>query len=194
MESLLETIHLDMEESNQLLFKVKVDGAEQAPAKIRLVCESGDLAFMFNGRSAGGDGLVEFNLPVMRDKLKEGVYSSRVEVLIENRYFAPVQFNVNFKKAIKVVAEAVSFNARPTPPEIKVSVVPVTKTSQVTHKEIMPAKLPEKQTLLARQNAQVTLKERYHNKHDDPRQEEVEPDEEAILKAAKTFINNQRKK
>lgn len=54
MESLLETIDLDIEESNELLFKVKVEGADPAPVKVRLVCESGDMAYMFNGQSVGG--------------------------------------------------------------------------------------------------------------------------------------------
>ena len=121
MEPLLETIELDVEESNELLFKVKVEGVEQAPAKVRLVCEVGDVAYMFHGHSTSEEGVVQFMLPVMKDKLKEGTYLSRVEVLIENRYFAPVQFNTHFKKTVTVVAESMVPTARRPVPQVSVS-------------------------------------------------------------------------
>lgn len=196
MEPMLETIDLDMEESNELLFKVKVEGADPAPAKVRLVCESGDLAFMFNGRSAGGDGLVQFNMPVMKDKLKEGVYQARVEVLIENRYFAPVQFQVNFKKAVKVMAENVTVVPRKAAPEVTVSAVPVVKPKAPPVAVAPPvAKKPEREAPPpARESAQLTLKERYHHKHDDLITEAGEPDEAAILAAAADFVKGRRKK
>lgn len=193
---MLETIDLDMEESNELLFKVKVEGADPAPAKVRLVCEQGDLAYMFNGRGAGGDGLVQFNLPVMKDKLKEGLYLARVEVLIENRYFAPVQFQVNFKKAVKVVAEAVNVVPRKVAPEVKVSAVPVVKPKPVAPVAPAPvAKRPEREAPPpARESAQMTLKERYHGKRDELLTEAGEPDEAAILAAAANFVKERRKK
>lgn len=196
MDPLLETIDLDMEEANELLFKVKVEGADQAPVKVRMVCESGDVAFMFNGRTAGGDGLVQFNLPVMKDKLKEGLYQSRVEVLIENRYFAPVQFQVNFKKAVKVVAEAVNFAPRKVAPEIKVTAAPIVKPKPAPVPVVAaPAAKPEREAPPpARHNAQMTLKERYHSKKDELLTEAGEPNEEAILEAAKLFVSERRKK
>lgn len=197
MEPLLETIDLDMEESNELLFKVKVEGADPAPAKVRLVCESGDLAYMFNGRAAGGDGLVQFNLPVMKDKLREGLYQARVEVLIENRYFAPVQFQVNFKKAVKVVAEAINVAPRKAAPEVKVSAVPVVRPKPAPA-PVAPApvaKKPEREAPPpARESAQVTLKERFQSKRDALLTESGEPDEDAILAAAQTFVRTQRGK
>jgi len=106
METLIETVDLDMEESNELAFKIKGEGASNSPAKVRLVCESGEVAYMFNGRGTSEDGVVQFILPRMKDKLGEGIYQARVEVLVENRYFSPVQFQINFKKAVKVVAES----------------------------------------------------------------------------------------
>ncbi len=127
MEPLLETIDLDVEESNELLFKIKVEGIEQAPARVRMVCEVGDISYMFTGQPTGDDGLVQFILPVMKDKLKEGTYLSRVEVLIENRYFAPVNFNVNFKKAVTVVAESVQVPQRKAVPQVTVTATQVTK-------------------------------------------------------------------
>ena len=125
MESLIETIDLDMEESNELAFKLKVEGTANSPAKVRLVCEGSDVSYMFNGRGTSEEGVVQFVLPQMKDKLAEGTYQARVEVLIENRYFSPVQFNINFKKAVKVVAEALFVSPKVVKPEISVSASPI---------------------------------------------------------------------
>lgn len=198
MEPMLETIDLDTEEPNELLFKVKVEGADPAPAKVRLVCESGDVAFMFNGRTAGPDGLIQFNLPIMKDKLKEGLYLARVEVLIENRYFAPVQFQVNFKKAVKVFAESVNAPQHKVSPGITVSAAPILKPKQQIVVEppvaLVPQVIDREAPPPARLAAQTTLRERHKTKKEDLLSEAIEPDEDAILAAAQTFVRDHRKK
>lgn len=175
MESMLETIDLDVEELNELLFRVQIQGADPAPAKVRMVCEGTDLGFIFDGRS-GPDGLIQFNLPVMKDRVKEGLYQARVEVLIDNRYFAPVQFQVNFKKTIKVVAESVKL--APKKQEITVVAAPVAVKPREVIREAPPP---------ARVGAQMTLKERFNVK-----QEELSEDD--ILAAAKSFVASRRKR
>lgn len=179
---MLETIYLDVEEANELLFKVQIEGADPAPAKVRMVCDGGDLGFIFNGKS-GPEGSVQFNLPVMKDKLREGLYQARVEVLIENRYFAPVQFQINFKKAVKVVAEALTFSHKKTS-DIKVTAAPIVVTKQTPVSEAP-----------ARENAAITLKERFHLKKDDVVVEAPKDlDEETILAAARSFVVSRKKK
>lgn len=123
MEPLTETIALDVDETNELAFKIKVEGAT-SPAKVRLVCEGPDVAYMFNGRGTSEDGVVQFIVPQMKGKLQEGTYSARVEVLIENRYFSPVQFQINFKKTMQVFAESVQV-VQPPKPEIRVTAQPI---------------------------------------------------------------------
>lgn len=176
MDPLLEIVDLDMEENNELLFKVKIEGADPAPARVRLVCESGDLAYMFNGRLAGQDGLIQFNLPVMKDKLKEGIYQSRVEVLVDNRYFAPVQFQINFKKAVKVVAEAVFTRMPIQKPDVNVTAQIMTKQALGTiapptidlpviieAKQEVLEEAPQEKMSQVRLNA-TTLRDRYRNR------------------------------
>jgi hypothetical protein len=122
MEDQLETIELDMEESNELLFKVNVEGAS-SPARVRLVCEAEDISYMFDGHPTTESGVVQFLIPEMAGKLRsEGACEARVEVLIENRYFTPVRFGINFKKAVKVFAEAVQVpQARKQATQVQVS-------------------------------------------------------------------------
>lgn len=125
MEPLTETIELDLEESNDLTFKIKMEGTAMSPAKVRLVCENEDFAYMFNGYGTGEDEVVQFTLPRMDKKITEGTYKARVEVLVDNRYFAPLQFQINFKKTLSVVAEAIQVAKKVTKPEITVTATPV---------------------------------------------------------------------
>lgn len=128
MEPLNETIELDLEESNDLTFKIKMEGTAMAPAKVRLVCENEDFAYMFNGYGTGEDEVVQFTLPRMDKKITEGTYNARVEVLVDNRYFAPLQFQINFKKTLSVVAEAIQVVKKVAKPEITVTATPVVAT------------------------------------------------------------------
>lgn len=125
MEPLTETIELDLEESNDLTFKIKMEGTAMAPAKVRLVCENDDFAYMFNGYGTGEDEVVQFTLPRMDKKLNEGMYRARVEVLVDNRYFAPLQFQINFKKTLSVVAEAIQVVKKVAKPEVTVTASPI---------------------------------------------------------------------
>ena len=120
MEPLTETIELDLEESNDLTFKIRMEGTATSPAKVRLVCEGEDFAYMFKGYGTGEDEVVQFTLPRMDKKITEGTYNARVEVLVDNRYFAPLQFNINFKKTLSVVAEAIQVVRRPAAPDMKI--------------------------------------------------------------------------
>lgn len=213
MEQFLETIDLDIEEANELLFKVKVEGIEQAPAKVRLVCEGGDMDLMFQGSPTQDEGVVQFMVPPLKGKLKEGQYLSRVEVLIENRYFAPVQFNINFKQAVKVVAEAIRIPAKREVPRVSVTAVPVVvnrKTQNPPAPQPVPVAKPvvieapvkpvakpapkpaEKKPFAPRipgtpNNKPQTLKERHAARHPQPK---VVEGEELIKELARSFVRS----
>lgn len=102
----MEIIDLDPEETNELMFRVQIEGIDPTPAKIRLVCEGSDAGYVFKSK-AGPEGLVRFEIPAMKGRIKEGTHAARVEVMIENKYFVPIEFEVNFKKKVSVVAESV---------------------------------------------------------------------------------------
>lgn len=162
MEPLLETIEVDADSSNELLFRVKVEGTDPAPAKVRLVCETGDVDFVFKGHSAGEDGLIQFVIPNMKGKLKEGTYLSRVEVLIENRFFSPVAFMLNFKQAVTVVAEAVVIPRKPVQQQVTVTAAPVVVKKPAP---IAEAPKPAPKPVAPVEKKPLTLKERFAQKH-----------------------------
>lgn len=146
MEHLIETIDLDVEDTNELLFKVNVEGNVSGPAHVRLVCESEDVSYMFNGHPSGEDGVVEFTIPKM--PIKEGTYNSKIEVLIENRYFVPVNFGINFKKAVKVFVESMNMPIKKAQSGgVKVFVAPISAPKlqkiEETKSEIKPLVIAE---------------------------------------------------
>ena len=153
MEQLAETITLDVEESNELAFKIKVEGSS-TPVKVRLVCESPEISYMFPGRGTQEDGVVQFVIPQMKGKIQEGLYSARVEVLVENRYFSPVQFQLNFKKTMRVFAEAIQI-VQPTKQEIKVSAVPLVVQQPVVQQPVV------QQTVQAVQQKVIVKEQEY---------------------------------
>lgn len=154
----LETIDLDIDDSSELLFKVKVEGTE-GQAKVRLVCESKDIDFMFAGSSVGYDDAIKFDVPSMKSKLKEGIYKSKVEVLVDNKYFVPVEFNINFKKTVQVVAESFQvINKQEKKSEISVSAIPIVVKKEKQHEVVAEKKLEEKPRF-------VTLQEKFQNKN-----------------------------
>lgn len=124
-----ELVELKIDENNELIFKVTVEGASTEPARARLVCEAGLMNYMFNGNLMSEDN-VQFIVPKLKGSVKEGeVYKGRIEVLVENRYFVPVEFDVTFIQPVKVVAEALRVNsgARVAIPDVKVTAAQVVK-------------------------------------------------------------------
>jgi len=43
----------------------------------------------------------------MEGKIKEGIYHSKLEIILEDKYFIPIEFDANFQIDTKVVAEIV---------------------------------------------------------------------------------------
>lgn len=137
MEPLTESIDLDIDESNELAFKIRMEGAASAPAKVRLVCENEDFSYMFNGYGTNEPEVVQFTLPQMSGKINEGTYQARVEVLVDNRYFAPLRFDINFKKTMKVVAEALKVVSKPRTQDIKVTASPISPVKTVVQSSVV---------------------------------------------------------
>lgn len=190
MEPLTETISLDIDESNELAFRIKMEGTAAAPAKVRLVCEGEDFAYMFNGYGTGEPEVVQFTLPRMGSKISEGSYAARVEVLVENRYFAPLQFQIEFKKTLSVVAEAIQVKPRTVQSDIKVTATPlVASKPQVKPTQIVfeqrPA-APQRQPEAPKSSKAPSLREAYAAKASTKDEENV--DEATVRRLARTLL------
>lgn len=131
-----EAIELDLDEDNELDFKVQIEGANNVPVKIRLVCENDAVSYMFNCVQTNTIDVVKFLIPAMKNKLEEGLYKSRIEVMLENKYFTPVQFDIKFKQPVKIVAESLQVSSKTPKLETKVTATQVIhKKPEVTSKQ-----------------------------------------------------------
>ncbi len=114
-------IPLKLDESNEITFAVDITGSEPINGSpiVRLVCESNGISYVFHGEYTGTNQ-VDIDVPVMKGKLAEGTYPVKLEVILEDRYFVPLELEAEFKVSRKVVAEVVQRHKKePVEPAVK---------------------------------------------------------------------------
>ncbi len=129
----MDTIDLHLDNDNELLFKVVVEGTNQGTARCRLMLEKNDFSYVFNG-DVSTDGEVSVSIPTMKSNLTEGNYQAHLEVLVDDRIFVPLTFNANFKQSVKVTAEAVTRKQK-TKMKASASIVSAPKKASVIAEE-----------------------------------------------------------
>jgi len=107
----MSKINLMLDEENELTFQVQIEGTRPGEAKCRLMLESNDISYSFQGNSNGEE--VSVILPPLDHVLKEGTYDMTLEVVVDDRYFEPLRLQGEFEKRLKVTAESVSVKAKP---------------------------------------------------------------------------------
>ena len=152
----MDTIDLHLDNDNELLFKVVVEGTSHGTAKCRLMLEKNDFSYVFNG-ALDENGEVSVSIPTMKSALKEGTYQAHLEVLVDDRIFVPLTFNANFKQALKVQAEAITRK-----PKSRVSasaaIVTAAKTQDIIVEEAPKKKAPIDITKLSRSQKKALIK------------------------------------
>lgn len=150
----MEKIELKLDESNELIFRVAIEGTNEKPSSIRFVCEDSDLSYMFAGKTGEHPGEILVAIPPMDKRMKDGVYEGRLEVIIEGKCISPLQVLTQFKPGVKIVAESVK-HAEPAKLDLKVSAsVSVASRKAETVERVREAATP---TL----RKPMTLAERY---------------------------------
>lgn len=109
----MDTINLHLDNDNELLFKVIVEGSREAKTVCRLMLEKDDFSYVFSG-GMSPDGEVKIVIPTLKKNLAEGDYNAQLEVLVDDRIFVPLTFNARFKESVKVTAESVSRSGKST--------------------------------------------------------------------------------
>jgi len=122
-----EKMYLNIEEKNELLFKLKIRGSEKNPT-VRLVFEDSECSYSIPGTAVEDEnGLYRFDIPIMSDKgIKEGSYSSKVEVVVEGRMFSPLNFDTVFQAPVEVQSEGLKVRKKTLNEMIEMSPTPVT--------------------------------------------------------------------
>jgi hypothetical protein len=102
----MSDISLYLDQDNELRFNVSIEGTRPGTPRYRLVFEGKNCSYAFNGMQ-GAPGEVMFTIPSMKNTINEGRYHANLEVMIDDRYFTPLEFDASFEQAMKVTAEAV---------------------------------------------------------------------------------------
>ena len=108
----MQTIDLLLDDENEIVFKVTVEGSSSAKTSCRLILESRGFSYAFPG-SMDIDGEVTILIPPLDKQLSEGSDKTDLEVMIDDRVFIPISVNSEFSKSVRVVAEAVVKRERP---------------------------------------------------------------------------------
>lgn len=136
----METIDLDLDDVNELAFKLRVEGVSNGSVTARLYCESNDgHMHAFPGQFLGEPETVTFTLSKMQNLVSEGVYPGWVEVIIDSKQFVPVKFNLKFKKPVSVQVETVQ-KREPAKEAPSVRATAVTVNKKVAGHVVTPVK------------------------------------------------------
>jgi hypothetical protein len=108
----MSSIDLSLDNNNEITFQVNIEGSSPAHPSCRFLIEGHEMSFAFPGEIER-DGTVSVTVPPLEKVLREGTYSSGLEVIVDDRVFVPLELEVNFEKSVRVTAEAVSRKKRP---------------------------------------------------------------------------------
>ena len=102
--------NLYTDKPNKFNCNIDVEGTSLSKSKVRLVIETDEMSYMFNG-SIENNGVCEVNIPKTKNFLPEGTKGNiKLEVIADDVYFEPWSSNFNVKTSKKVnvvVAEQV---------------------------------------------------------------------------------------
>lgn len=92
-----------LDSDNELAFSLDIEGAEAASVRSQFVIEGPrGIGLTFEGQAAGSDVVVE--VPTLKGMVTEGTYQTRLEVIIDDRVFTPLELQARIKPSIKVEA------------------------------------------------------------------------------------------
>jgi hypothetical protein len=99
---------VSMDERNDLFFKIDIEGTLVVPSAVNLVCECEGAAFSFRGRISDERNVFRFEVPAIKSStiVPDKLYNSRIEVILDDRYFVPINFDMKFRKPVTIMAEA----------------------------------------------------------------------------------------
>jgi hypothetical protein len=99
-------VDLMLDEDNELRFKVNITSSRPGESSCRLMLESGGVQYGFKGTTTA-DGEIAVTIPPLKSVLNEGVYDTKLEVIVDDKLFIPLEMKVNLEKSVAVTAEAV---------------------------------------------------------------------------------------
>jgi hypothetical protein len=93
-------IEIKLEEASSLSMEMKIDGDVKGDTQLRFTVLDEGLRYSFESK-ATSDGVYEIAFPVMEGKIAAGEYQAQVEIMVDGKYFVPLQETVKFTKMVK---------------------------------------------------------------------------------------------
>jgi hypothetical protein len=149
------TYYLFTDKPNKFNCNIEIEGTSLAQSKVRLVIETDEMSYMFNGKIEN-TGICEVNIPKTKHFLPENTKGlMRLEVIADDVYFEPwsSDFNVKTTKKVNIVVAEQVEDERPKlkvevfQPKEETKVVNETKIKQEKQKTSNDLKLTKQDIL-----------------------------------------------
>jgi hypothetical protein len=151
-------VDLMLDEDNELRFKVNITSSRPGESSCRLMLESGGVQYGFKGTTTA-DGEIAVTIPPLKSVLNEGIYDTKLEVIVDDKLFVPLEMKVNLEKSVAVTAEAVV--RAPKKKKVEASAVlveaPRVLKNPKYHKEEFKQQQPVKKENIQESRETVTL-------------------------------------
>ena len=135
----MSTVDIFLDTDNELAFSVEIQGAAGSTVKSQFVLEGPKgINLCFQGRPQPGEVVVD--IPALKGMLSEGVYKTRLEMLVDDKLFTPLTLDVNIKPAIKVEAAVRVVTNQSQGPVVTASVSSRVKSAVIAETVAQPAK------------------------------------------------------
>lgn len=144
-----DSFDIFLDDDNELRFGVTVEGAEASKFSCRMILESPGVSFAFNGRSLENNE-IEVIVPKLKNMLSEGTYNTKLEVIIDDKIFVPLEIPANLKKSVKIQAESIVRNVK-SKPTVSVTVI----NSKKEEAPVAPNPVQEKPQVTENKNTAV---------------------------------------
>lgn len=158
---------IPIDQDNELRFAVTVEGTENADLDYRFIVEGESMSYCMPGRPAGHGEILVY-VPSLKKTIREGVYNTRLEVLVDDRIFVPLKMTAHMKESVKVTAEALTKPTVKVTPVVKATVISESRPQQ---KEPKPIVTPAPRVQAAQPKASESQQRAARPAHDDEAEE-----------------------
>lgn len=94
-------IEIKLEEATSLTLEMQIEGdVKKDDTQLRFSVVSEGIRYSFAGREVE-KGVYQIEFPVMSGLITEGQYPAEVEIMVDGKYFVPLEETIKFTKAIK---------------------------------------------------------------------------------------------
>jgi hypothetical protein len=95
---------LFLNESAELDFGIEVSGADKNSLNARFIIEGPEFGIIC--KCMESEGVITASVPKLESILPPGIYTSRLEIVVDGKHFQPLTENIKFNQPVSVTASA----------------------------------------------------------------------------------------